>query len=87
MVFDRKTIDFHMILIKNVWKLNELYKQEIELSMTGPGRKCLLGGCVEHVSQGMWQVLGNKSPQKLSDSHCCVPITATFSKRRKIGAL
>ena len=27
-----------------------------------------------------------KAPQKLMKSHCCVPFTATFSKRRKIGA-
>ena len=30
---------------------------------------------------------GPKSPQKLRKSHWCVPFTATFSKRRKIGAL
>ena len=28
-----------------------------------------------------------KAPQKLNKSHWCVPFTATFSKRRKIGAL
>ena len=28
-----------------------------------------------------------RAPQKLCESHWCVPFTATFSKRRKIGAL
>ena len=32
-------------------------------------------------------VVGAKAPQKLMQSHWCVPFTATFSKRRKIGAL
>ena len=30
---------------------------------------------------------GPKAPQKFRKSHCCVPFTATFSKRRKIGAI
>ena len=30
---------------------------------------------------------GPRSPQKFRKSHWCVPFTATFSKRRKIGAL
>ena len=30
---------------------------------------------------------GPRPPQKFSKSHWCVPFTATFSKRRKIGAL
>ena len=33
------------------------------------------------------QVIGEYTPQKLRKSHCCVPFTATFSKRRKIGSL
>ena len=32
-------------------------------------------------------VIGEYTPQKLRNSHCCVPFTATFSKRRKIGSL
>ena len=32
-------------------------------------------------------VVGAYAPQKLRNSHCCVPFTATFSKRRKIGSL
>ena len=31
--------------------------------------------------------LGLTGPQKLWKSHCCVPFTAIFSKRRKIGAI
>ena len=31
--------------------------------------------------------IGEYTPQKLRNSHCCVPFTATFSKRRKIGSL
>ena len=31
--------------------------------------------------------VGAWAPQKLRQSHWCVPFTATFSKRRKIGAL
>ena len=33
------------------------------------------------------QTIGEYTPQKLRKSHCCVPFTATFSKRRKIGSL
>ena len=33
------------------------------------------------------QGIGEYTPQKLRNSHCCVPFTATFSKRRKIGSL
>ena len=32
-------------------------------------------------------IIGAEAPQKLRNSHCCVPFTATFSKRRKIGSL
>ena len=32
-------------------------------------------------------LIGEYTPQKLRNSHCCVPFTATFSKRRKIGSL
>ena len=32
-------------------------------------------------------IVGTRVPQKFRDSHWCVPFTATFSKRRKIGAL
>ena len=32
-------------------------------------------------------MIGEYTPQKLRNSHCCVPFTATFSKRRKIGSL
>ena len=32
-------------------------------------------------------MVGTRVPQKFRDSHWCVPFTATFSKRRKIGAL
>ena len=32
-------------------------------------------------------IIGEYTPQKLRNSHCCVPFTATFSKRRKIGSL
>ena len=31
MVFGTKSMDFHMISMENVWKLNELYKQDIQL--------------------------------------------------------
>jgi hypothetical protein len=30
--------------------------------------------------------VGALGPAKIEKSHCCVPLTATFSKRRKIGA-
>ena len=32
------------------------------------------------------EMLGQLRPSKIWKSHCCVPLTATFSKRRKIGA-
>ena len=35
----------------------------------------------------MWYCWDPKVPQKFRKSHWCVPFTATFSKRRKIGAL
>ena len=38
-------------------------------------------------TQGSKDIVGTRVPQKLRDSHWCVPFTATFSKRRKIGAL
>ena len=31
-------------------------------------------------------MLGQWRPAKIRKSHCCVPLAATFSKRRKIGA-
>ena len=39
------------------------------------------------VQKKVIQVIGEYTPQKLRKSHCCVPFTATFSKRRKIGSL
>ena len=39
------------------------------------------------VSDGASVNIGEYTPQKLRNSHCCVPFTATFSKRRKIGSL
>ena len=42
--------------------------------------------CTIYCSCAM-HLIGEYTPQKLRNSHCCVPFTATFSKRRKIGAL
>ena len=45
--------------------------------------------CKQHESKktASSQGIGEYTPQKLRNSHCCVPFTATFSKRRKIGSL
>ena len=45
--------------------------------------------CKQHESKktASKQGIGEYTPQKLRNSHCCVPFTATFSKRRKIGSL
>ena len=44
-------------------------------------------GCGVAIASGCSDCWGSKAPQKLKNSHCCVPFTATFSKRRKIGAI
>ena len=51
--------------------------------------RCRALGCAStlHRKQLSWQKIGEYTPQKLRNSHCCVPFTATFSKRRKIGSL
>ena len=53
------------------------FRSCLQLSFTAP----------LHNPRLMQQQLEYKAPQKLWKSHWCVPFMATFSKRRKIGAL
>ena len=43
--------------------------------------------CVSFFLFGCSYCWGPRAPQKFRKSHWCVPFTATFSKRRKIGSL
>ena len=44
-------------------------------------------GIISLVISKLRRCWGPRPPQKFRKSHWCVPFTATFSKRRKIGAL